>query len=59
MPEPETLMSILLIRGPEQHDRLTSPPPLRPSVLGTRIGATTLETGVPEERFVVMAWVCT
>jgi 3-dehydroquinate dehydratase-1 len=38
MPEPETLMSILVIRGPERHDSLTSPPPpLPPSVLGALV----------------------
>ena len=32
MPEPEPLMSILVIRGPERHDALTSaPPPLPPA----------------------------
>jgi len=38
MPEPEPLMSILVIRGPERHDTLTSPPPpLPPSVLGALV----------------------
>lgn len=38
MPEPEPLMSILVIRGPERHDALTSPPPpLPPSVLGALV----------------------
>ena len=38
MPEPEPLMSILVIRGPERHDAFTnSPPPLPPSVLGALV----------------------
>lgn len=38
MPEQEPLMSILVIRGPERHDALTSPPPpLPPSVLGALV----------------------
>jgi 3-dehydroquinate dehydratase-1 len=38
MPETEPLMSILVIRGPERHDALTSPPPpLPPSVLGALV----------------------
>ncbi len=38
MPDPEPLMSILVIRGPERRDTLTSPPPpLPPSVLGALV----------------------
>lgn len=38
MPEPDRLMSILVIRGPERHDALTvAPPPLPASVLGALV----------------------